>query len=94
MEWTNLDIGILYWMCENAPDGGRTNVSAGAVIRSFPDIPAEDVESTLRLLAGSGLVREDRGKFEVTDRGLSKIRAYTLDHPPCDVPRDDEGREE
>ena len=79
MEFRNLDINVLYLMCKELVKGNQCgHVEPEVIYQTFPDIPDEQIDSTIRSLVGKGLLEVGNGlsQLHITDRGLSKIRSF------------------
>jgi hypothetical protein len=79
MKFNNLDINILYLVCKELVKRNQCgHVTPDVIYQTFPDIPDEQIDSTIRSLVGKGLLEEnnDLSQLHITARGLSKIRSF------------------
>ena len=95
MQIANLEINILYFMCNplngQAGDGA---VDRARIFEEFSDIPSNAVGSAIHALTADGLVAENRkgSQLVITDSGISRLqssiacRIHRFDRCRCERP--------
>lgn len=79
MEFWNLEINIVYHMCEELTRKNRCGpLEIDVIYRTFSDIPKDKINSNIRLLVDKGWIREDkdRSRLFLTDHGRSEVRSF------------------
>lgn len=79
MEFRNLDINIVYQMCEELTRKNRCGpLETDFIYRAFSDIPKKKIDSNIRSLVHRGWIQEDKDglRLFLTDQGRSEIRAF------------------
>jgi hypothetical protein len=78
MEITNLEINILYFICD--PDSGRGRlgrIDRNDIFDEFSDIPDGIVETVIDKMAGDHLITTDaaHSTIEVTPNGVNRLQS-------------------
>jgi len=78
MEIANLEINILYFMCDprSGPAQGGP-VDARDIFDEFSDIPESTIESVIDSMAGDGLIAVDRARsrLSITSNGINRLQS-------------------
>lgn len=91
MEMRNLEKNILYRLCEEMTEGEHCGpVAVSEIYRSFADLPAGQVRTSIEYLADNGWLRLEQDLLYLTPHGLVEIRAFIPASlmPACDPRKD------
>lgn len=94
MEINNLEINILYFICN--PLNGQVQkgaIDSKAIFEEFSDIPDGHVVVAIDTMARQNLIRIDRthSRLSITQRGINRLqssiacRIYDFDCCSCDI---------
>jgi hypothetical protein len=82
MKLKNLDMNILYYVCEKLTRRDRCGgFDTGLIYEKFSDIPDEEIEKNIQALVDRGWLRNDtKGScVHLTKMGRSEIRSFIPD---------------
>jgi hypothetical protein len=78
MNIRNLDINILYYLCDRLQQNGdHQRIDIDAIFEEFSDIPEREIDSAIRSMTNDRLIATDgpRSWLSVTEHGLNRLRS-------------------
>lgn len=78
MNIRNLDINILYYLCDRLPQNGdKQQIAIDTIFEEFSDIPESEIDSVIRSMTIDRLIAidETRSWLSMTEHGLNRLRS-------------------
>ncbi len=81
MKFNNLEINILYFMCN--PLNGQLQdgtIRQDGIFEEFSDIPTRSITSAIDSMETDGLITIDRSRLSITESGIKRLQSSIACH--------------